>query len=48
MLVLDIVGRVIIYGGGLAVFALLGWFAYDFHREGMARVRAYEESQKNS
>lgn len=48
MLMLDIFGRVVIYGGGLVVFAYLGWIAYDFHRSGMARLKAYNESQKNS
>lgn len=43
MIILDFVARVLVYGGGLIALAFLMFSTYDFHRQGLARVKAYND-----
>lgn len=42
MVLLDIFGRIFVYGVGVFAVVALVIMAKDFHRNAMARVRAYE------
>lgn len=46
MIILDFIARVLVYGGGLVALAFLAYSAYDFHQQGLARVKAYNANQK--